>query len=308
MSMRALQFPSFLVLSIVCFITTYFSADIPSWLGQLGYDVGSLLPWVSFDGQIRPEEKESRRLMPITSAFECAFQRDMQNFVDMSTVPRSKVTMADAKEKVARSFWPYSYIFGEGVIVNAYDGHVNVGLLESATDDMAMMATTLLNNTYIVPYHFSIHQRDTHYFVKPTLEEAISDVRELSLRTETSINGLNITVHRFHEDSDTMKFVDVRIHANHTVMNVRYGTSVYHEKERILKHTKDRTVDHAWMLEQHLVRDNRETIHQWSRPQKDELLSDGYIANMEPVYIRDVNMFPELLDDPRNIKFIPRRR
>ncbi len=50
--------------------------------------------------------------------------------------------------------------------------------------------------------HFNIHGRDAHYFVKRKLSQAVEDVRELELRTEAQIQGVNVSVHREHETSE----------------------------------------------------------------------------------------------------------
>ena len=53
----------------------------------------SLIPHVTFSGELQPQRKEdnvmklsvnkANDLVPITSAFQCAFERDMQNFIDV---------------------------------------------------------------------------------------------------------------------------------------------------------------------------------------------------------------------------------
>ncbi len=270
-----------------------------------------MVPTVAFNGKIRPtqiEEDQNLRLIPVTSAFECAFERDMQNFIEMSTVPKSKVTSPDAKEKLVKSFSPFRYMFGEGVLVSTLDGNVQVDQLDSSNEILGLLATTLLNNSQIVPLHFSIHGRDAHYFIKPTINQAIEDVRDLSLRTEDVIGGINVSVHRFHETSEIMKYVDIRLHSNHTVMNLRYGTSVEHEKRRIIQHAEERAAEHAWQLEKQLVKDNQQTLHTWTRKQRDELLKKGTVSNMRSVYLRDPQKCPHLADDPRNIKFVANNR
>lgn len=282
-------------------------ADITSWLNGLGYDMNSLIPQVSFSGHIRPgkDTMNVERFLPITSAFECAFQRDMQNFIELSTVPHSKVITPDPSQRLVDTYAPYKYLFGEGVLVNSVDGAVRVEQLDSANDVLGLLGVTLLNNSALVDVHFSIHGRDAHYFVKPTLNEAVEDVRDLSLRTEDVIGGVNVSVHRFHETSEIMKYVDIRLHGNHTVMNLRYGTTVAHEQERIMRHAQERAVELAWRLERERLDNKQESLHVWTKPQRDELVKKGAIAGYQAVYIRDVDLYPELVDDPHNIQFVP---
>ena len=282
---------------------------MPSWLGSLGYDMESLMPIVTFTGQIRPDPTSSlsQRLIPITSAFECAFQRDMHNFVELSNIPKSKVTSeGDISEPTKQAFAPMPFIFGEGVLLSSKDGRVVVSILDSANEALALLATTLLNSSSVVSVGpLSLHGRDLHYFVKPTLDEAVEDVKELSLRAQDIIHGINVTVHRHHQTPEIMKYVDIRLHGNHTVLNLRYGSSVEKERERVLRHAKDRATEVAWRMERHAVQRNAQTIHEWTQAQKEELISKGYISNMESHYIRGVLEHPLLADDPKNIRFVP---
>ena len=278
---------------------------MPTWLKAIGYDIDSLVPEVSFSGNIRPKPELHRPLMPVTSAFECAFNRDMHNFMKISTVPRSRVAHLHDRDKIVRSFKPYNFIFGEGILLSFVDGKVLVEVLDSASEKLALLATTLLNNSEVVNLHFSIHGRDAHYFTKSQLSQAVEDVRELSLRTEDTIEGVNVTVHRYHETSEIMKYVDIRLHSNHTVINLRYGTTVAHEYHRVLHHAKLRAIENAWKVEKFLVENGQESIHQWTKQQKDELIKKGTVSNMKAQYIRSVAHHPELADDAKNIKFMP---
>ncbi len=277
------------------------------WLEALGYDLRSLVPQVNFDGQLQSslQPPHSQRLIPITSAFECAFRRDMDNFIRLSTVPKSKVATQEEPNPTIQSYSPFKFVFGPGVLLSKKDGKVMVEILESANEQLAALATTLLNNSDYVNLHYTIHGRDTHYFVKRTLSEAVEDVKALSLREEEVIQGVNVSVRRYHETPEVMRYVDIRLHGNHSVFNLRYGTSAASEMIRVLTHAKERAVENAWKIERELVQSGKQTRNVWTRQQKEELLSKGSVTNMEGRYIRYINQFPELADDPKNIKFVP---
>ena len=228
----------------------------------------------------------------------------MQNFIDISTVPKSKVTSEEEGDKIVKSYAPFPYIFGEGVLLTVVDGKVVVNVLDSANEVLSLLATTLFNESKVIGLHYTIHARDVHYFVKESLDDAVADVRDLSLRTEDTIGGINVSVHRVHETSEIMKHVDIRLHGNHTVLNLRYGISVWHERQRILRHARERAVAGAWSLERQLAQAHRKSLHQWTRTQRDELLKTGAVSGMRATYIRDVEKQPELADDPKNIRFV----
>ena len=64
-------------------------------------------------------------------------------------------------------------------------------------------------------------------------------------------------------------------------------------------------MDGAWIIERELVQSGKLSVNSWSKSQREELLSKGQVAGMQARYIRNISEFPELADDPRNIKFTP---
>ena len=72
---------------------------------------------------------------------------------------------------------------------------MQIDILDSANSELANLATTLLNNSQVLDLQYTIHGRDTHYFVKPTIAHAQRDVRELELHEVNTIGGINVTIH-----------------------------------------------------------------------------------------------------------------
>ena len=263
----------------------------------------SLIPRVSFDGVVRQQKsnKKPRELMPVISAFECAFERDMAEFVQISTVPRSKVTPKLHDVETHKSFSPFRSIFGEGVLLSTVGNRMNVDILESVSELSRKMATLLLNNTEPVGLQFTIHGRDTHYYVHPEVGKVDSDLQTLGFRESNRLsNGVNVTVHRYQDS------VDLRLHGNRTVINIRYGSNIEEERYRILHHAKQRAVDHAWILEQEFLERQEHTVNRWTSSEIQALQQRGLVPGFEGKYIKDVDNYPELADNPKNIKFVPR--
>ncbi|ELU08904.1 hypothetical protein CAPTEDRAFT_159800 [Capitella teleta] len=283
--------------------------DVPFWLSKMGYDMDILLPKVNFEGQIHSSAvANDLQMISTTSAFECAFYRDMNNFVDISIVPRSKVAPQGQTKDTSRSFSPFEYIFGSGVVLSSVDGRVVVNVLDTVNERLAMLATTLLNSSYAIDLHFTKHSKDYHFFVKESLEAAADNLRDLALRPENTLDGLNISVHRHRDSPTVMKYIDVKIHSNHSVLNLRYGTTVAHERSRILSHARERAIELAWAVERELVQSNKRTVNEWTRQESAELLSQGRVTGVHAEYIRDIRSHPELADDPKNIRFVPGTR
>lgn len=251
-------------------------------------------------------------LVPITSAFQCAFERDMHNFVEISNVPRSKVSGGrQGPPTVAHGFAPFPSMFGDGVVLSTTDNHnVSIKILSSADSELSNLATTLLNDSKTLGLHFTIHGRDTHYFVKSTIQEAKDDIGALRLRDVNLISDINVTIHTHRKNlasdnpNDNLQFVDIRLHSYHTVINLRYGTTPEQEKERVLRHAHQRAVEHAWVQEKRAAINGLQTIHSWNAAQKETLLEHNKIAGVRAVYIHDISHYPELADSASNIQFI----
>lgn len=285
--------------------------DISQWLELLGYDLDGLVPVVTFTGHLQPEDDWAvmpERLIPVSSAFECAFQRDMDSFMQISTVPRSSITAtaATSESHFIRAFAPEHHIFGDGVLLSVEHQKVIVNILDSADDQLALLASTLFNNSLIVNAELTIHGRDLHYFVKPSLDEAAVDVKELSLHGHDMIHGINVTVIQHHVTPQRISFVDIHLLTLHTALNLRYGTSVADEHRRVTTHAQQRAVKAAWDIERENALHNRQSYHLWSDVEREELIRTGSISGVEIGYLRDVSRYPELADDPRNIKFVHR--
>ncbi|XP_074650354.1 teneurin-m-like [Tubulanus polymorphus] len=285
--------------------------DMGNWMKLLGYDLESLVPSVSFNGKIRDPviTQGIADFLPSISAFECAFERDVIDFTALSAVPRSKVT-PKIHPQVSKTFGPYSPIFGEGVVLSSVGTQVIVNFLDSARDKSKQLAAVLLNNSYTVDLQFTINGKDVHYFIKEDLEQADVDLDELGI-VDTAVtlpNGINVSVHRGQvrrRRDPQPRYVDIRLHGNHTVLNIRYGTTLEKERHRVLVHAKERAVEHAWIREKHILVDDMHSVHKWRKVEKEQLLSTGEISGYKGEYIRDVDVYPELADDPQNIVFVP---
>lgn len=290
-------------------LLTALSADLSSWLMRVGFNYNSLVPRVNFHGEVRPKSDRQMhigQLMPVTSAFHCAFDRDMENFLELSVVPSLSVTGVTSDLDIGQSFVPMRSLFGPGIILSIDENRVSVNVLDSANEIMVLLATTLLNNSLAVGLRYTIHGHDVHHFVKPSVDQAVDDIKGLSLRAEGIIQGLNVTVQQIPQASDnTVQFIDIRLHSNYTLLNLRYGTTLKAERDRVLHHAKQRAVQGAWEIERELTQSQKLRINTWTKRQEEELLSKKHVDGIIGEYALDVSEYPELADCPKIIKFIP---
>lgn len=284
--------------------------DIADWMLKLGYNYERLVPAVNFQGVIgtaeaRPSSPVDTKLMPITSAFHCAFSSDVKNFRELHLVPQSALTNTEEVLTVGQTFAQLQFLFGPGVVISIRNGRVRVDVLGSASEATATLATTLFNNSLPVGHSYTIHGRHVRHFVKPSIDWVVDDMRQLWLRADDFLPGVNVTFHPVHQALDIVKFVDVRVLNNHTLLNVRHGSPVDTDLERILRHAKQRAVDAAWEVERERVQSGKMSLNRWTKVQEEELVGKGRVQGMIGEYIHDIKEFPELGDSPKNIRFIP---
>ena len=289
--------------TLLCIVST----DLTDWLTALGYDIKSIAPDVSYTGDLNPANSgSSHQLLTSSSAFECTFRRDMHNLLMMSAVPRSKVTPLHHLPRETAS--PLEPIFGAGVTVSQIDGKAMVNIADIAAEWARNLATVLLNGSQMVDLSFTIKGKDVHYFVRRDASKGELDLRSLGIHSNlvTYENGVNVSVHRGHRGRHSE--MDVRVHSNHTVINVRYGTTLQHEKKRVLHHAFDRAVKHAWQREKHLLQHSLPSQHKWTQAEVQELAQSGEVAGYMGQYILTPDHYPELADDCNNIRFIHQGR
>ena len=177
---------------------------------------------------------------------------------------------------------------------------VGVTTLKPAHEALSLLASTLLNDSILVLPRYNVHSIDVHHFIKTSLQQAEDDILELALRPEGTIQGLNVSVHRSTDSSH----VEIRLRGNHTVFYLRYGVETTEEREHVLKHAKSRALEGAWAIERELAQTGKLSVNEWTRVQREELLVKGRVEEFQARYIRNIAIYTELADDPKNVAFI----
>lgn len=294
------------------------AVDVGGWLKELGYDLDSLIPAVSYSGLVGRQcayvSDDVSCGVRVTSAFSCAYDGNMARFSLLSIVSASLVTSADDASLRAAGVAGTPYVFGAGVLLSVDDHgddehRVTVTVQGSAavSDALATLATSLLNGSTLVgPRLIGSHGRDVLHFVRDDVDDVVDDVRRVELRADAR---LNVTIHRVHDSPGThssLRYVDVRLRAVHATLSVRCGATRGAERARLRHRAWQRAVDAAWNVERDLVRAGRLTVNSWTRTQADQLVRTGRVDGYTGVYLRDMNQqLPRLVDCPSNIRFIP---
>ena len=110
------------------------AVDIGYWLKELGYDLDSLVPPVTYSGQVGvsrqssdvdDDDDDDDNDVSVTSAFRCAYDSNAARFAHLSTVAPSLVTTADAGLRAADVAGASPYVFGVGVLLTVSSAAAN---------------------------------------------------------------------------------------------------------------------------------------------------------------------------------------
>lgn len=119
---------------------------------------------------------------------------------------------------------------------------------------------------------------------------------------------VNTTFHEIaKENGSGNNYFDVKIHGSNIVINLRYGTTVEKEKQRLLHHAKLSVIRKAWHKEKENYKNGFAGNVEWTASELEELQKVGYVSNYEGEYVHDVQFYPELAEDPYNIKFVKKQ-
>ncbi|KAG5879649.1 hypothetical protein JTB14_012096 [Gonioctena quinquepunctata] len=223
--------------------------------------------------------------------------RKMQTAKELSVFSKSalKTDVIDlAPKKIGSSSDPP---FGRGTLVSRTEsGQAVVSSVPPANAIYRDVYTSVFNRSYLLPFTFVVHsaQQDAFHFVKDETWKANDDKGQV-----------NTTFHEIaKENGSGNSYFDVKIHGLNVVINLRYGTTVEKEKQRLLHHAKLSVIRKAWHKEKDCYKNGFTGSVDWSTSELEELSKVGYVSNYEGVYIHDVQQYPELAEDPYNIKFV----
>ncbi|XP_046747873.1 teneurin-a isoform X4 [Diprion similis] len=288
-----------------------------TWLSHLGYDLRSLAP------QLFPDEliggpvgstfgpsssifgsKDRPRNLGVRSGFLAHIsQRHSGDAASLSAPPRSALKK-DASELLPNRLGAASDPpFGKGILVSrTSDGQAVVSSVPAANAIYKDVFTSVFNRSYFLPFTFVVHstQQDALYFVKEEVSRASEDRGQLK-----RLGGqVNTTFHENENGSGSSSLIDVKIHGASAVVNLRYGTTAEKEKQRLLHHAKTTARRKAWHREREALRSNTPTTVEWMATEQEEILKVGYASNYDGEYIHDAQIYPELAEDPYNIRFV----
>ena len=299
--------------------------NFTAWMKIMGYNIKNMMPQVNSDlwrqqslwGTALPSILSQNNMnsdnydIPSTSV-ESGFlahlsKRRLTDFEKLSAPPKSSLksdVLETGLPKIGSASDPP---FGKGIVVSrTKSGQAIVSSVPAANAIYKDVYTSVFNRSSLLPFTFVVHnsQQDAFFFVKEDSWRASEDRQQLK-RLQGQVNT---TFHEIaRENGSGNNYLDVKIHGIHAVINLRYGTTVEKEKQRLMHHAKLQAVRKAWHREKEALRTGLPTNTEWTQPEIDEILKLGYANLYEGEYIHDVNVYPEFAEDPYNIRFIKKK-
>lgn len=296
-----------------------------SWMQLMGFNIKNMMPqvagnlweqrslWGGTPPTILSQKHHKRDACDIPSTtVESGFlshlaHRRLADFEKLSAPPKSSLksdVLETGLPKIGSASDPP---FGKGIVVSrTKSGEAIVSSVPAANAIYKDVYTSVFNRSNLLPFTFVVHnsQQDSFFFVKEEAWRASEDRQQLK-RLQGQVNT---TFHEIaRENGSGNNYLDVKIHGAHAVINLRYGTTVEKEKQRLMHHAKLQAVRKAWHREKEALRAGLSTATDWTQPETDELQKQGYVNLYEGEYIHDVALYPELAEDPYNIRFVKKK-
>ncbi|XP_011867432.1 PREDICTED: teneurin-m isoform X3 [Vollenhovia emeryi] len=280
-----------------------YMTDLGSWLKLYGYDISMMLGSEYTKQMVYQPSATvtSPQLTPdfgVMSGLQCIVNRVQEKFSDLGFVPKPLLKLEPKTRNLLPRVAHRRAVFGEGILVSRVGGRALVSVVDGVNSVVQDVVTSVFNNSYFLPLHFSVHDQDVFYFVKDNALKIRDDMEELHRLGSM----FNVSTHETTEHgAGTWK--ELRLHNPDAAVVIKYGADPEQERHRILKHAHKRAVERAWEIEKQLVIAGFQGRGDWSKEEKDELISRGTVDGYEGVDIHSVHRYPQLADDPGNVAF-----
>ncbi|XP_032454288.1 teneurin-m isoform X5 [Nasonia vitripennis] len=280
-----------------------YMTDLPSWLKLYGYDINAMLGSEYTKEMVYQPTATitSPQLTPdfgVMSGLQCIVNRVHDKFSDLGFVPKPLLKLEPKTRNLLPRVAHRRAVFGEGILVSRIGGRALVSVVDGVNSVVQDVMTSVINNSYFLPLHFSVHDQDVFYFVKDNALKIRDDTDELKRLGSM----FNVSTHETTEHGGGT-YKELRLHSVDAVVVIRYGADPEQERHRILKHAHKRAVERAWEIEKQLVAAGFQGRGDWTKEEKDELISRGIVEGYEGVDIHSVHRYPQLADDPGNVMF-----
>lgn len=275
--------------------------ELPEWLATFGFDISKML-------QMPSEGEKSKTMtmsesLPVISGLSCTADVLREEFGQFSTVPRTGTRVySSLLPSINSRLANLLSVVGDGVLISKNRNKAIVHVVNEASPILRDVITSVFNDTSMVNLYFSLHGQDSFYFVQESRDKVQEDWDQLQ-RLGTMFNVTMHPVDGGEAVTNKMGQVDLRVHSTSVILNIRYGTTLNEERQRLIRHARRRAVEEAWQQEVDLIRNGHRGSQEWSKQERDELLASGMVSRYYGTDIQDIEKYPQLADDPTNVVF-----
>ena len=217
---------------------------------------------------------------------------------------------------------PGGSLFAQGLVVVVERGAVSTQVVDSATNDVKRLSSIINGADVVVGINtdspsaamsLSLEGKAALYLTKPaSMLERDSKTLRLNVGQEKLLQSsyddqghpaIAVSLHenQIRAESGYAIINIIYVNDGETLQDRTYPTSA-HERERILADARLRAEKEAWSREKDKIRKGLRT--RWSAREKQQLLSRGYLSSYEVRLSWDPEIYPELADSGRNLKFV----
>jgi len=255
-----------------------------------------------------------------SSDFLSTLTLNSMNFAKISFIKKSQLKSDQLLEpsKIERLHTEQTPL-GDGLSLSRKrNGKLYVTNTPNADPIRYSVYSKVLNDSGLINLLQNKNGKDLFYFVKQDTVSVSEDLSEL----QKFGHSINITINEVksdQSDSDAKSKVDIRIETSSSIMNIRYGSTVKEERQRLFIKIKQQTIKDRWKQIQRSLIDLKRTQDQfgaipqlrssrlgmrWTEKEKERIITTGELKDYTGEYYHDVKHYPELADDASNIIFI----
>ncbi|CAG0887914.1 unnamed protein product [Cyprideis torosa] len=203
---------------------------------------------------------------------------------------------------------------GEGVLVSRSTEERTVVRGSIGASEIHLdVFTSILNETFFLdlvttaPGPSQSSPFPVFHFVKPSLIPFSDDLKQLKRLGR----DVRVTSDRKNKEHPT---ADLSVTTERLMLLIHYGLQtteeVSHYKHKMVKSARRAGSQEAWEHERRALKAGLTTqgiSHKWSEKEIDEILRNGQISAYDFGFLQDPKEFPELIQDPFNVKFHRKR-
>lgn len=203
----------------------------------------------------------------------------------------------------------------DNIIQIHFANHISISTTMTMTIDPLYKESlmVLMNGSYLLDVHLVMAGQNYYYLVRD--DNDISMMEKSLTKTTASLMAkfrqyqtrLNMTIEEVHLKSPEKKIIiEVKIYQPAAIFNIRFGSSVEIERERVLRLARRYAINQRFNHERLNI--IREIFTNWNDKEKQFIIKSKELPNefdnSSPFSFEYYHSIEELVEDPNNIVFM----